>query len=167
MNETTAGQTTGLPVQKSADQKHCFSCGIVIHISAQSCPSCGATQPAQSTLATPAAAPTPGNPLPPNHIYCRGCGVPIHESAPTCPKCGALQSGTRTASIGGRKEKLVAALLAFFLGGLGGHKFYLGQVGMGILYLLFFWTFIPALIAFVEGIIYLTMSDAEFKHKYG
>jgi hypothetical protein len=36
----------------------------------------------------------------------------------------------------------------------------------GVVYLLFFWTLIPALVAFVEGIIYLTMSDADFDAKY-
>lgn len=34
------------------------------------------------------------------------------------------------------KQKVVAALLCFFLGGLGVHRFYTGHVGMGILYLL-------------------------------
>ncbi len=47
------------------------------------------------------------------------------------------------------KSKSTAALLAFFLGGLGIHRFYLGQNGVGILYLLFCWTFIPAFIAFL------------------
>jgi TM2 domain-containing membrane protein YozV len=53
------------------------------------------------------------------------------------------------------------------LGGLGIHKFYLGRIGQGILYLIFFWTFIPAVVGFIEGIIYLTMSDQEFEAKYG
>lgn len=34
------------------------------------------------------------------------------------------------------KSKVAAALLCFFLGGLGIHRFYLGYTGMGILYLL-------------------------------
>ncbi len=33
------------------------------------------------------------------------------------------------------KSKLVAYLLWFFLGALGVHKFYLGKVGMGLLYM--------------------------------
>ncbi len=41
-------------------------------------------------------------------------------------------------------------LLALFLGGLGAHKFYMGHIGLGVLYLLFFWTFIPAIVALVE-----------------
>ena len=57
------------------------------------------------------------------------------------------------------KNKLAAALLAIFLGGLGIHKFYLRKVGMGILYLIFCWTGIPAIIGFIEGIYYLCISD--------
>ena len=34
------------------------------------------------------------------------------------------------------KKKSTAALLCFFLGGFGAHRFYLGYTGMGILYLL-------------------------------
>ena len=49
-----------------------------------------------------------------------------------------------------RKEKAVAFLLTFFLGAFGGHRFYMGEIGLGVLYLLFFWTLIPALIAFIE-----------------
>lgn len=64
------------------------------------------------------------------------------------------------------KNKLVAALLAIFLGGIGIHKFYLGQVGWGILYIIFCWTWIPLIIGFIEGIIYLTMSDKDFAAKY-
>ena len=64
------------------------------------------------------------------------------------------------------KSKIAAALLAFFLGGLGAHKFYLGKPGMGILYLIFCWTFVPAIIALIEGIIFLTTSDADFNGKY-
>lgn len=34
------------------------------------------------------------------------------------------------------KSKLVALLLCFFLGALGVHRFYVGKIGTGILYLL-------------------------------
>lgn len=65
------------------------------------------------------------------------------------------------------KAESLQRLFAFFLGAIGGHKFYLGQVGLGILYLLFFWTFIPALVAFIEFILLLIMSDEKFNQKYG
>jgi TM2 domain-containing membrane protein YozV len=64
------------------------------------------------------------------------------------------------------KNKTTAALLAFFLGGLGAHKFYLGEIALGILYLAFCWTLIPGIIAFFEFIIYLAMSDQSFNAKY-
>lgn len=67
----------------------------------------------------------------------------------------------------GQKSRIVAAVLAFFLGGFGIHKFYLGQIGWGIIYLIFCWTFIPAIVAFIEFIIYLCTSDEEFARKYG
>lgn len=67
----------------------------------------------------------------------------------------------------GEKNRIIAIILAFFLGGLGVHKFYLGRIGWGVVYLLFFWTFIPSIVAFIEFIIYLCMSDEEFARKYG
>lgn len=64
------------------------------------------------------------------------------------------------------KNKTTTTILAFFLGGLGIHRFYLGQNLKGILCLLFCWTFIPAIIAFIDFIIFLTMSDDAFNQKY-
>ena len=63
-------------------------------------------------------------------------------------------------------NKLIAALLAIFLGGLGIHKFYLGKPMQGVLYLLFCWTGIPSVVACVEAMIYLFTPDAEFAKKY-
>nr|WP_027408335.1 TM2 domain-containing protein [Anoxybacillus tepidamans] len=64
------------------------------------------------------------------------------------------------------KSKIVAGILAILLGGLGIHKFYLGKLGQGVLYLLFSWTGIPSIIGFIEGIVYLLKSDEEFNQKY-
>ena len=101
--------------------------------------------------------------------FCRECGAAISPRAEICPKCGVLQlpppDFAGTAPNG--KSKLAAALFAFFLGGFGIHKFYLGQVVWGLVYLFLFWTFLPALLGFIEGILYLVMSDAEFARKYG
>ncbi len=64
------------------------------------------------------------------------------------------------------RDKNIAALLAFFLGGFGVHKFYLGQNGMGIIYLLMCWTFIPSLIAFFEFIGLLVMNTDDFNARF-
>lgn len=102
--------------------------------------------------------------------YCKDCGQLIHLNAEICPKCGVRQMpapNTLAATTPNGKNKLVAALLAFFLGGFGVHKFYLGRIGWGLIYLLFFWTFIPWLVAFIEFICLLIMSDQEFSQRYG
>jgi TM2 domain-containing membrane protein YozV len=64
------------------------------------------------------------------------------------------------------KDKTMAALLALFLGGIGIHKFYLGRTLAGVLYLLFCWTLIPALIGLFECIGFLVMSQANFDREY-
>lgn len=51
---------------------------------------------------------------------------------------------------GQKKDPTTALLLCFFLGGIGVHEFYLGNTGRGILMACFFWTFVPAIIAFVQ-----------------
>jgi len=100
----------------------------------------------------------------PGMKFCTTCGQQIHEKAEICPHCGVRQPMSATNS--GGRNKMAAALLAIFLGGLGVHKFYLGQTTMGIIYLLFCWTAIPLIVGFIEGIIYLTMSDQAFNEKY-
>ncbi|MBS4538091.1 TM2 domain-containing protein [Clostridium sp. D2Q-11] len=64
------------------------------------------------------------------------------------------------------KSKVVAGLLAIFLGGFGIHKFYLGQTGQGILMLLFAWTGIPEIIGIFQGVLMLLMTKKDFDRKY-
>jgi len=102
--------------------------------------------------------------------FCSSCGAIIKEKAEICPKCGVRQifnTGGLGAVAPNGKSKIVAALLGIFLGGFGIHKFYLGSIGMGILYLIFFWTFIPAIVGFIEGLLLLAMTDQDFNSKYG
>lgn len=65
-----------------------------------------------------------------------------------------------------KKEKYSAVLLAHFGGSIGLHKFYLGETTAGILYAVFFWTGIPAIIAFIEMLILLFLSKEDFDKKY-
>lgn len=64
------------------------------------------------------------------------------------------------------KDRTVAVVLAFFLGGFGVHKFYLGNNLAGVLYLLFSWTLIPSLIAFFDFLGLLLMSEQVFQAQY-
>ncbi len=64
------------------------------------------------------------------------------------------------------KNKITAALLAFFFGWIGVHKFYLGQNFAGIIYILFCWTFIPGFIAFFEFLGLLLMPDDRFNAQF-
>jgi TM2 domain-containing membrane protein YozV len=68
------------------------------------------------------------------------------------------------------RNKLVAALLAFFIGIFGVHRFYLGRTGSGIAMLVLTCTFVGILIsgpwAIIDMIRYLIMSDEEFEVRY-
>lgn len=61
------------------------------------------------------------------------------------------------------KSKVVAGLLAIFLGGLGAHRFYLGQPKKALLYIagLFFFG-ISVIVGFFEGVRYLLINEAKF-----
>ena len=49
-----------------------------------------------------------------------------------------------------KKNTTTAIILAALIGGLGAHRFYMGEIGLGIVYAVFCWTFIPALAALIE-----------------
>ena len=88
------------------------------------------------------------------------------KSAPV-PAVTTSEAARSKAPSGHRRNKLIAALLALFLGWLGIHKFYLGKVIQGIFYLLLFWTLSPALIALIEAILLWRMPEETFNQKYG
>ncbi|MCP3734228.1 TM2 domain-containing protein [Sphingomonas sp. RP10(2022)] len=68
------------------------------------------------------------------------------------------------------RNKYVAAALAFLLGTVGVHRFYLGRTGSGIAMLVMSITVVGLLItgpwAFIDMIRYLIMSDGEFAARY-
>ena len=92
--------------------------------------------------------------------FCSECGKKIKLKAQICPKCGVRQKNTE------RVNKTALLLLTLFVGGVGGHKFYLGKNWQGFFYLLFFWTWIPGLIALIEFIIYSFTSTEVLQEKY-
>lgn len=94
--------------------------------------------------------------------YCSTCGKPLHVRAEICPQCGVRIMPAPGTGI----SKGALLLITFFLGGLGAHKFYLRRYVQGALYLLFCWTGIPGLIAFVEFIVYCFKSETELRQTY-
>jgi len=66
------------------------------------------------------------------------------------------------------EKKVVAGILAIFLGSFGVHKFYLGYTTAGIVQLLLSVCTLGGLgiIGVIEGIIYLTKTDADFDATY-
>lgn len=64
------------------------------------------------------------------------------------------------------KNKTTAGFLSIFLGGFGIHRFYLGHIWLGILYLAFSWTYIPSIVGVIEGIVFFTMHQEDFDARY-
>ncbi len=62
------------------------------------------------------------------------------------------------------KDKNLAGILGLFFGGLGVHRFYLGQIGLGILYLFFF--YITWFIGIIDALVFFSMDQDEFDRKY-
>lgn len=61
-------------------------------------------------------------------------------------------------------RRKISIVLALFLGWLGAHRFYLGQVGAGIAYLLILWVFPPVVImlGIIDAVRYFFMTDEQF-----
>jgi TM2 domain/zinc-ribbon domain len=76
-------------------------------------------------------------------MFCPNCGRELSDQALTCPNCGhpmasaASPSGQAPQTIRNisPKSRLAVVLLSIFLGWLGIHRFYVGKVGTGILWL--------------------------------
>tara|TARA_B100000427_G_scaffold210213_1_gene175215 strand:+ start:809 stop:1246 length:438 start_codon:yes stop_codon:yes gene_type:complete len=108
--------------------------------------------------------------------FCGECGVKTKANQIICVKCGvSLNGGPGGSYTPGGKSKLTAFLLAFILGGLGIHKFYLGSgkqntayttAGIIQLVLSVVTCGFVAIIPFIEAIIYIVKSDEEFQQTY-
>lgn len=61
-------------------------------------------------------------------------------------------------------HRRLAIVLAVFLGWLGAHRFYQGQIGRGFVFLIIFYFFAPlaVVLGLIDAIRYMFMSDDEF-----
>jgi TM2 domain-containing membrane protein YozV len=96
--------------------------------------------------------------------YCSNCGAATNQNQAVCLSCGVS-----TERISNQKSKPILTLLNLFLGTFGAHKFYMGNWGWGIVYLVlgitFFLAWIPFIVSFIELIRVILMSDQEFSGK--
>ena len=101
--------------------------------------------------------------------FCYACGAEVEARAELCPHCGVRQPVVPFRTGRGRRDKSkgAATLLALTLGGLGAHRFYLGDRKVGLAMLLFCWTFVPALVGVVDFVRLAFMTDREFENRWG
>lgn len=138
--------------------KHCINCGEEIREKSEICGNCGVNQ----TRTPEGSYEERGE----NEKYCKDCGELINKQAEVCPECGVRQLQSRGADSSSGTDQQTAGLLALLLGGIGAHKFYQGRTSLGLIYLCFFWTFIPALLGLIEGVQILTADEYEYEQKY-
>jgi TM2 domain-containing membrane protein YozV len=91
-------------------------------------------------------------------VHCPECKHQVSTTSDKCTNCGA--------PFVVNKNKFFAAALAFFFGWVGVHRFYLRRPVSGVLYLAFFWTFIPFIFSLLEFFELMFMGDDDFKKKY-
>lgn len=107
-----------------------------------------------------------------DETLCKECGAVVTGKGDLCPDCAIqqvlLSNGRRPDRTASRqKDRIAAALLAFFVGGIGVHRFYLDEVATGFVYLVFCWTLIPAILGIIEAVVFWRMNDARFHELYG
>jgi TM2 domain-containing membrane protein YozV len=95
-------------------------------------------------------------------MFCKACGNEVLSTTIVCPNCGSSTAPTFPQG----RNRIVAAVLAICLGFIGIHKFYLGKMGQGIVYLVLSFTAVPMFLGFIEGAIYASMTDEAFHTKY-
>lgn len=64
------------------------------------------------------------------------------------------------------KSRGLAIVLAIILGSIGAHRFYLGQIKLGVLYLLLSWTGLSLIVSWIDAVILILMNESEFQLKY-
>ena len=134
---------------------YCRECGKKVNENAVACTGCGVNPKLSKN-------------------FCGACGVKTKDNQIVCLKCGVSLGGSLAGSSSGEKSKIIACLLALFLGTIGVHKFYLGYNTQGIImllcgtvgWILFLPPLVMAVIALIEAIMYISKSDEEFQEIY-
>ncbi|MCL1049658.1 NINE protein [Shewanella abyssi] len=103
------------------------------------------------------------------HLDCPQCSKKIDLNLVSCPQCHAAQGLEAFSGVDPDiriKNQKLAIWFGFLFGGLGLHKFYLGQHLKGSLYLVFSWTLVPIVVGWVDAVRTLKMSPFNFQQRY-
>jgi TM2 domain-containing membrane protein YozV len=149
--------------------KFCPRCGTSIETAAQFCRNCGNTLPAAQPGAEQ---PQPQYPPAPSFEQSQQPYPPPGYQPPPAYPVPAGYGPPPDAKPAGAEKKLAAGLCGILIGSLGIHKFILGYNNEGLIMLLItlltcgIGGMVIGVIGIIEGIIYLTKSDAEFVNTY-
>ena len=99
-----------------------------------------------------------------DEMYCSSCGAVIKKLAEICVHCGVRVIPAQSELVNGEfspKSRITAGILGILLGGLGVHRFYLGNVGLGIVQIVvtLLSCGIGGLWGLIEGIIIIAGAD--------
>ena len=89
---------------------YCKNCGEVINENQAICLKCGVKKGEGTT-------------------FCENCGQPVAQGSEVCLNCGVAVK--KAGNLNGQ-DKIVMALVCFFLGGFGIHNFMMGETKKGI-----------------------------------
>lgn len=125
---------------------NCKECGKPVSDSATVCPHCGAPVI--------------------RDVFCPKCGTKVPENVKFCPNCGEPVRPLNQQT--DKKDKTLAGIFAILLGTLGIQYFYLGKPAAGAITILISLCTCSAwgLVMLIQGIMMLTMSEADFEEKY-
>jgi TM2 domain-containing membrane protein YozV/Tfp pilus assembly protein PilE len=140
---------------------NCPYCKEVIADNSENCPHC------KSEITKPC--PFCREIIKADALKCKHCGSMVQaDSLPQQPAINPPQNqvNSNPAQQVKFKSQTTAAILCAFLGGFGAHRFYLGPIWVGVIYLLLFWTGIPGLISCVEVLVIVFSSQATWARKH-
>ncbi len=87
------------------------------------------------------------------NAYCQSCGVEVKPEQDYCLNCGVALKKEETKFLEGKlggQDKIIIAIVCFFVGGFGIHNFMMGETKKGILRLLTCWFGLGGILALVD-----------------